>query len=113
MEEKDFSMVGRLGFAKSVAQAIPAYTMQIFLIPKGITSKIDGIVRNFLWGFKCQAKKHLHLNSWESIFKPKSNGGLKLQTFYYMKKIYERKEEFGLSSCKECIILDMGSYPKL
>lgn len=50
--------------------------MQMFLIPKGITSKIDKLLRNFLWGYDTEKTHHLHLKAWGDVTLPKEKGGL-------------------------------------
>lgn len=69
-------MAGRLILAKSVAEAIPTYTMHAFLLPKGTAKFMDSMVRKFLWGFGDQHKNHMYLRAWEKICKPKNAGGL-------------------------------------
>ncbi|KAJ1432410.1 Reverse transcriptase-like [Sesbania bispinosa] len=51
------SFVGRITLAKSVLQALPSYTMQTVLLPKGVCAKLEKICRSFcgeLLGFHFQ-----------------------------------------------------------
>lgn len=64
-------MAGRLPLIKSVLQSIPTYQMQLFLIPKGTSNKIDKLLQNFLWGFDTEKAHRLHLKAWEDITLPK------------------------------------------
>lgn len=42
---------GREILLKAVLQAIPTYTMSIFLLPKAITSKLNGFYRKIWWEY--------------------------------------------------------------
>lgn len=44
------SMAGRIVLANSVLSTLPIYAFQAMPIPKNITSGMDKIVRNFIWG---------------------------------------------------------------
>lgn len=52
--------------------------MQLNLLPKKISQQINRIQRNFVWGSSSDKKK-LHLINWETLTKPKDEGGLGLQ----------------------------------
>lgn len=75
-KQNSLSMAGRTILIKLVAQDIPCYIMQSFLIPKSILTKMDTMIRDFFWGFKGSQQHHLYLKSWNSICTPKQNGGL-------------------------------------
>lgn len=67
---------------KSMTQAIPIYAMSSFLIPKGITSDLDSIIRRFWWESKPKSSGFLALKSWQKICKPKELGGLRFRRFH-------------------------------
>lgn len=48
---KNLSQAGRPVLIKAVASAMPSYVMSMFLLPKGLCRSIDGIFKNFWWGF--------------------------------------------------------------
>lgn len=60
---------------KSVAQAIPTYSMACFKLPRGLCQHINGILRKFWWGCKNGERKTAWV-SWETMTKPKFMGGL-------------------------------------
>lgn len=72
-------MAGRVTLIKSILQAIPSFTMQLFLILKAITLKIDRIIKNIFWGFDMEKEHHLHLRSWDDICQLKEEGGLDIR----------------------------------
>lgn len=61
---------------KSVAQSLPIYTIQTFLIPSTTCSKVDSLLRDFWWGANTDGKHGLYLKSWHSMCTPKEAGGL-------------------------------------
>ncbi|KAG5625231.1 hypothetical protein H5410_010449 [Solanum commersonii] len=71
------SQAGRLTLINSTLAAIPAYTMQYFILPKRICKDIDKIQRNFLWG-STTLKRKLHYINWDTVTLPKHKGGLGL-----------------------------------
>jgi len=73
--EKCLSAGGKEVLIKSVAQAIPTYSMACFKLPRGLCKHIDGMVRNFWWGSK-EGKRRTNWVAWEEMTKPKYLGGL-------------------------------------
>lgn len=53
--------------------------MQCLKFPVKITSKIDQIIRKFLWGNRA-GQSQLHLTNWNSVIKPKNLGGLQIKS---------------------------------
>lgn len=68
---------GRLTLTKLTLDAIPAHTMQYFILPKRTCKDIDKIQREFLWGSTPQNRK-IHYVNWDLVTKPKCKGGLGL-----------------------------------
>ena len=60
---------------KSVAQAIPTYSMSCFKLPRGLCIHINSLLRNFWWG-SSEGKKKTCWVSWDNLVKPKFFGGL-------------------------------------
>lgn len=75
---------------KAVASVIPSYVMQTFTLPKALCDRMDGAVRQFLWGFKDQ-NRHIYLKAWDAICSPKFKGGLGFRKFYDMNYAYITK----------------------
>ena len=69
---------GRLTLIQSVFASIPIYYVANILFTKKFLAKITTIIRTFWWQGvqKDQEKKPIHYRSWESICKPKKEGGL-------------------------------------
>jgi hypothetical protein len=77
---KLLSQAARTTLIKTVANAIPSYTMSIFHLPKSLCQNIDSAIRKFWWGFPQEKKHNLSLLSWKSICSPKSLGGLGIRS---------------------------------
>jgi hypothetical protein len=72
---KLLSQAGREILIKSVAQAIPVYTMSCFRIPDTLCSEINSMVSKFWWGQKAEEKK-IHWQKWSNMCRKKSEGGM-------------------------------------
>jgi hypothetical protein len=66
---------GKEVLIKSVAQAIPTYSMSCFKLPRGLCHHINSLLRNFWWGSK-EGKRKTCWVAWEDMTKPKHLGGL-------------------------------------
>lgn len=66
---------GREVLIKSVAQAIPTFSMSCFLLPCGLCQHIDTMLRKFFWGSRNGERKVAWV-SWETLTMPKYLGGL-------------------------------------
>jgi hypothetical protein len=60
---------------KAVVQAIPTYSMSLFLLPKSLCKEINSIMQRFWWGHKENDRK-IHWMSWEKLGRSKAQGGL-------------------------------------
>ena len=67
--------VGKEVLIKSVAQAVPFYTMSCFLLPKKLCEELIGMIRQFWWG-QVKNEKKLAWLSWDKMCMPKDSGGL-------------------------------------
>ena len=73
--EKLLSAAGKEVLIKSVAQAIPVYSMACFRLPRGLCDSVTSIFRQFWWGSK-QGRRKPAWVSWETMTRPKYMGGL-------------------------------------
>ncbi|XP_042962502.1 uncharacterized protein LOC122296777 [Carya illinoinensis] len=65
---------------KSVLQAIPTYSMGIFLLLKAILRRLNQLLQSFWWGQK-ENRSKIHWISWKDMGKQKSKGGLGFRDF--------------------------------
>ena len=73
--EKILSAGGNEVLIKSIAQAIPVYSMACFKLPWGLCNHINSLIRQFWWGSK-QGQRKVSWVSWEVMTRPKHLGGL-------------------------------------
>lgn len=67
---------------KSIALALPIYSMNVFRLPKEVCEEINGILAKFWWG-KSDGRG-MHWYAWKRVCVPKREGGLgfrDLETF--------------------------------
>ena len=74
-EEKLLSKASKEILIKTMAQAIPTYTMSCFKIPNSLCEELIRVIRNFWWGQKRKEKKMAWL-SWDKLCEPKAKGGI-------------------------------------
>ena len=66
---------GKEVLIKSVAQAIPVYSMSCFKLPRGLCENLNMLIRKFWWGSK-EGKRKPSWVSWSTMTQPKYCGGL-------------------------------------
>jgi hypothetical protein len=74
-KEKFLSQAGHEILIKAVVQAIPAYSMSIFQLPKKLCSTLNSMTRRFWWGHK-DDNKGVSWISWERLGQSKFHGGM-------------------------------------
>jgi hypothetical protein len=72
---REASCAGREVLIKSVAQAVPTYSMSCFLLPVNTCKKMKSAVANYWWGSSAN-NRHMHWMSWEQLTLPKHKGGM-------------------------------------
>nr|KYP77075.1 Putative ribonuclease H protein At1g65750 [Cajanus cajan] len=97
---KTLSFAGRLTLTKSVLATIPSYTMQIVLLPKQLCDDIDKSYRSFIWG-QDSGKRRIHALTWETLCKPKDDGGLGLRESRKVNTAFMMKNCWALCSQPE------------
>ena len=73
------SLAGRAVLIQALTSTIPAYVMQCTALPERLLNNIDRVNRNFLWGSSENTKK-THWVGWHKVIKPKTEGGLGIQS---------------------------------
>ncbi|XP_019160780.1 PREDICTED: uncharacterized protein LOC109157336 [Ipomoea nil] len=69
------SRAGKEVLLKSVAQAMPTYTMSIFLIPKMLCASLERLMNRYWWG-RSDRDVSIHWLAWDRMCTPKKFGGL-------------------------------------
>ena len=73
--EKFISKVGHEILIKTVAQAIPTYSMSLFKLAKSICDNINSLLARYWWGHT-RAEKKIHWISWNKLCTSKKRGGM-------------------------------------
>ncbi|XP_050222666.1 uncharacterized protein LOC126672755 [Mercurialis annua] len=73
---KALSRGGKEILLKTVAQAMPNFVMNVFLIPLDLCAELERMMNSFWWGRNSEAKKGICWASWDKLCKPKKFGGI-------------------------------------
>ena len=73
--EKLISKAGREILIKTVAQAIPTYSMCLFKLPKAIYDKINSLLAIYWWG-QTKDERKIHWINWQKLCTQKKRGGM-------------------------------------
>lgn len=74
-KEQSLSQAGREVLIKTILQAIPAYSMNCFLLPITTCQDIEKATARFFWGSTLEERK-THWAAWDILITTKANGGL-------------------------------------
>lgn len=80
---KSLSQASKGVLIKTVAPAIPSYTMGTFLLPKTICQHLDSIISNFWWGHNPSGSPKLHLRACKALCCPKNLVGLGFRELHH------------------------------
>uniref|UniRef100_A0A803P0N1 Reverse transcriptase zinc-binding domain-containing protein n=1 Tax=Cannabis sativa TaxID=3483 RepID=A0A803P0N1_CANSA len=92
-----------VGVRKEIKEALgigrsdgnPMYAMQTTKLSNRLVTRIDGMVRDFWWGFE-KGNHGLHLKAWDKLCLPKSRGGLGFRKTKEMNLAFLAKWEWNL-----------------
>ncbi|KAL9663703.1 hypothetical protein QQ045_019094 [Rhodiola kirilowii] len=73
------SMAGRLVLLKSALCNLPLYYDSIYKMSIQVAMKLERMQRDFLWGMTGKTKK-MHYVRWEVVQRPRTHGGLGIQS---------------------------------
>lgn len=88
-------MLSRFGneiLLKSVAQSMPSYTMNIFLLPKSLCEDIEHLMNKYWWGSGGSVGSGIRWMSWSKICVPKRYGGLGFKQLHQFNLALLRKQ---------------------
>lgn len=80
-EGRHISRSGKEVLIKSVAQALPTFSMNVFLLPLDITKSIEKTLSNYWWKTSQASNSKLNWMSWERMSKHKTAGGMGFRDF--------------------------------
>jgi hypothetical protein len=78
---RPLSRAGKEVMIKSVLQAIPAYIMNIYLLPDNLITEIERMINAFWWGGGSN-NSGIKWLAWDKLACPKDEGGLGFRDFH-------------------------------
>ena len=67
---------------KTVAQAMPNYAMNVYLLPLDLCKELEIMMNSFWWGTKNRGGRGISWMRWEHLCKPKDFGGIGFKQFH-------------------------------
>ncbi|KAL9681661.1 hypothetical protein QQ045_013448 [Rhodiola kirilowii] len=98
---RKLSYAGRLVLIKHVLQSICSYWMRVLIFPSFVMKKSIMLCRTYLWSGSCCGNRNLV--AWETVCKPKSNGGLDLKNIVTFNKSLALSQGWDLCLSKESL----------
>jgi hypothetical protein len=106
-KSKSLSWMGRATLIKSVAMAIPSYSMAAFQLPKSLYKDMDSCVKRFWWAPKKEAPHYYAPTAWKNICTPVQEGGLGFRTFWNLNQACLAKLAWWVLSKKDSICIQV------
>lgn len=112
--EKLLSAAGKEVLIKSVAQAIPVYSMACFRLPRGLCESVTSLIRQFWWGSK-QGKRKPCWVAWDVMTRPKHIGGFGFRDLEIFNLALLARQTWGMlqnPTSLSALILKAVYYPE-
>jgi hypothetical protein len=96
------SQAGKEVLLKAVIQAIPTYSMSVFLLPKALCSEINSLMQKFWWGHQ-RKEKGIPWMSWSRMGLPKSRGEWASEIYIFSTKLSLRNKGGDYGSWRKAL----------
>ncbi|XP_019190786.1 PREDICTED: uncharacterized protein LOC109185261 [Ipomoea nil] len=97
------SMAGKEVLLKSVAQAMPTYTMSIFLLPVSLCASLERLMNMYWWG-KSTTVDGIHWMAWDRMCVPKKHGGMGFKRLHEFNLALLEKQRWRLLTNPESLM---------
>ncbi|XP_074374218.1 putative mitochondrial protein AtMg00310 [Apium graveolens] len=78
-EGKYVSKGGKEVLIKSVAQSLPSYAMNVFLLPIKMCKEMEQLMCKYWWSSGSKNCRGIHRKGWKKLIVHKSNGGMRFR----------------------------------
>jgi hypothetical protein len=90
-KSKLLTLAGKEVLLKAVVQAIPTYSMSVFLLPASLCKELNQLMQFFWWGHLNNGSQ-IHWMSWSRMGRSKSAGGLGFNDLFMFNKALLAKQ---------------------
>ncbi|XP_019164478.1 PREDICTED: uncharacterized protein LOC109160650 [Ipomoea nil] len=97
------SRAGKEVLLKSVAQAMPTYTMSIFLLPLTLCSSLERLMNRYWWG-RNDREDGIHWYAWDRMCKPKRYGGMGFKRLHQFNLALLGKQGWRMLTCPDSLV---------
>ncbi|KAL9308986.1 putative RNA-directed DNA polymerase [Arabidopsis thaliana] len=104
--KKFLSAGGKEVLLKSVALALPVYSMNIFKFPKSICEEINRIIAKFWWS-NGEEKRGMHWFAWKRMVMSKKEGGMGFRDFENFNQALLGKQVWRILQTPDCLMTRM------
>ncbi|XP_019180195.1 PREDICTED: uncharacterized protein LOC109175386 [Ipomoea nil] len=103
-QHKFLSKAGKEVLLKSVAQALPIFTMSVFLLPTRTCDSIERLFNRYWWGGNGLNARGIHWLSWARMCLPKDRGGLGFKRLHHFNVALLAKQGWRLMVHPESLV---------
>ncbi|XP_019163494.1 PREDICTED: uncharacterized protein LOC109159838 [Ipomoea nil] len=97
------SRAGKEVLLKSVAQAMPTYTMSIFLLPLTLCYSLERLMNRYWWG-RNDREDGIHWYAWDRMCKPKKYDGMGFKRLHQFNLALLGKQGWRLLTCPDSLV---------
>ncbi|XP_019177676.1 PREDICTED: uncharacterized protein LOC109172888 [Ipomoea nil] len=97
------SMASKEVLLKSVAQAMPTYTMSIYLLPTTLCDSLERLMNKYWWG-KSNVVDGIHWMAWDKMCVPKKHGGMGFKRLHDFNLALLGKQGLRMLTCPGSLV---------